>query len=76
MTDKERMEREAERVRCLIGDCVAQIEIEHGDIRMFAAAMLTAAIELHLEVEGPHGLQRAITRLAKHHAPEVGAGHA
>ncbi|WP_372922824.1 hypothetical protein [Roseovarius sp.] len=76
MTTETTLTIEAERVRESLTDMIAQIEIEGGDIRAFTAALTAAAIELQIEVFGPEGLQRALARLAQHHAPEAGAGRA
>lgn len=76
MTDKNTMTTEAKRVRESLTDMIAQIETEGGDIRAFTAAFTAAAIELQIEVFGPEGLQRALARLANHHATEAGAGRA
>ena len=64
MTNGERMETEMTRVRDFLGQAVADLEADEGDMRFFAAAFLAAAVQLHTEIEGTEGLQRAIARLA------------
>jgi hypothetical protein len=66
MTPKAIMQTEAERVSTIMADAVDQIENEGGNLRFFSAAMLTAAIELHVELEGLESLDRAITRIGMH----------
>ena len=56
---------EADRVRRHLGEMVAEMVAEGGDVRAFSAALLTAAVQLHAEVEGLDGLARAITALAR-----------
>ncbi|WP_134679571.1 hypothetical protein [Paracoccus ravus] len=65
---------DVERARRLVADGVEDLAEDQGDVRIFAAAMLTAAIELHVEVEGVEGLSRALTYLARKHL--VTTGHA
>ncbi|MCV2871588.1 hypothetical protein OEZ71_04695 [Defluviimonas sp. WL0050] len=64
MTDAEIMETEMKRVRDFLGQAVADLEADEGDLRFFSAAFLTAAIQLHVDIEGVEGLKRAIARLA------------
>ena len=63
---------EAHRVRRHLSEMVGEMAAEGGDVRAFAAALLTAAVQLHAEVEGLDGLARAITALARQQM--VGAG--
>jgi hypothetical protein len=63
MTPKAIMQAEAERVRTIISEAVDQIEAEGGNLQFFSAAMLTAALELHVELEGLESLDRAITKI-------------
>ena len=56
MTDRQAMQFEAERVRHMLGDAIAQIEVEGGDVRMFSAALLIAGVEMHGEVFGTDAL--------------------
>lgn len=64
MTDAAKMRSEMVRVRDFLGQAVADLEADEGDLRFFAAAFLAAAVQLHTEVEGHEALQRAIARLA------------
>lgn len=59
------MEAEAARVRGMMADAVAQLEVEGGDIRCFTAALLIAALELCVEVEGPEAFISAASRMAQ-----------
>ena len=63
---------EADRVRRHLGEMVGEVQAEGGDVRAFAAALLTAAVQLHAEVEGLDGLARAITALARRQMTGVG----
>ena len=56
---------EAARVRAMLAEAVQQIEAEGSNIRAFAAALLTGAVQLHAEIEGTEGLARAITSLGQ-----------
>lgn len=55
---------EMERVERLIEQSVDEMQKDGGNVRFFSAAMLTAAIQLHVELEGVESLDRAITRIA------------
>jgi len=48
MTDKQKMKIEMNRVRDILGDVVADLEADEGDLRFFAAAWLSQAIQLHV----------------------------
>lgn len=74
MSTAEMMEIEMGRVRQFLGDAVADLEANGGDLRMFAAALLGAAVQLHAAIEGTEPMQRAITKLAT--AEMVRAGEA
>ncbi|MAC77569.1 MAG: hypothetical protein CML66_05850 [Rhodobacteraceae bacterium] len=56
---------ETNRVREALGHLLAEVEADGGDIRCFSAALLTAAVQLHAEVEGPDGLARALASLGR-----------
>lgn len=74
MSAAEMMEIEMGRVRRVLGEAVAELEADGGDLRMFAAALLAAAVQLHTEIEGTEHMQRAIAKLAT--AEMVRAGEA
>lgn len=64
--DLERLvQTETARVRSGLADMIRELEAEGGDIRAFSAAILTAAVQLHAEVEGTDSLARVITKLAQ-----------
>lgn len=62
---KSKMESEMCRVRDHLSDAIAAVKADEGDIRFFAASLLTAAVQLHVEIEGTAGLERAITKIAQ-----------
>ncbi|MGB3316840.1 MAG: hypothetical protein WBB85_20815 [Albidovulum sp.] len=64
MTEQQIMQREIARVRDLLSEAIGEIEADGGNLRFFAASLITAAIQLHAEVEGSAGLERAIAKLA------------
>lgn len=74
MTAEHLMEIEMHRVRQFLGDAVADLEADGGDLRMFAAAFLAAAVQLHTEIEGTEALQRAIAKMATAEMVRAGAG--
>ncbi|QIE42324.1 hypothetical protein G5B39_10480 [Rhodobacteraceae bacterium SC52] len=57
---------ERERVSKLLAQAVSEITDTGGDIRFFSAALLTAAVQLHIEIEGPEHIDRAITKIGIH----------
>jgi hypothetical protein len=63
MTDEQEMAIEMQRVRDLLAQGVSAVETEGGNIRYFNAAFLTAAMQLHSEVEGSESIVRTVTRL-------------
>lgn len=65
MTDMEKMTYEMSRARELMAEAIAALQAENGDIRFFSAAILTAAVQLLVEVEGTAGLERAIAKIAE-----------
>lgn len=68
---------EIDRVRRHLAEMVAELQAEGGDIRAFSAAILTAAVQLHAEVEGTDGLARVITKLGQNEMLRAGrAGRA
>lgn len=69
MNETEQMDTEVERVRAMLGNAVAAVEAENGDLRFFAAALLTAAVQMHVEIEGVEGMRRALSRLAFRQLP-------
>ena len=73
MTQEEILLIEKERVQHLITAAIDQIETEGGSIRFFAAALMGAAIETHIAVEGPAGVERAFTKMAVNKLGKTGA---
>lgn len=68
---------ETNRVRDALGHLLAEVEADGGDVRCFAAALLTGAIQFHAEVEGTEGLARAIANLGRRELTREGrAGRA
>ncbi|MCZ4260974.1 hypothetical protein O4G76_09010 [Limimaricola sp. G21655-S1] len=77
MTERQMIVKERDRVSGLLSEAVSGLEAEGGDLRLFAAALLMAAVQLHIEVEGVDGLKRALSRLAAHEMTRCGvAGRA
>lgn len=76
MTDEQKMQIERDRVSFLLEQAVAALTAEGGDIRVFNAAFLVAAIQLHCEIEGPETIARALTKVGVKHLKALGAGHA
>jgi hypothetical protein len=66
------VETEMRRVRDHLSDAIADIESNGGDIRFFSAAILTAAVQLHVEIEGTAGLERAIAKIAQRELVRAG----
>lgn len=73
MTDQEKMKHVMTRVRDMLADNVAELEAEGGDVRYFAAAFLTAGMQLHVEVEGTDGIERAIAKIGARELVRAGA---
>lgn len=73
MTHEEIMLTEKERVQRLITAAIDEIEAGGGSIRFFAAALMGAAIETHIAVEGPEGVERAFTKMAVNKLGKAGA---
>jgi hypothetical protein len=67
LLDEHKMATEMQRVRTLLQAATEACAAEGGDIRFFNAALMTAAIQLHSEVEGADTVERAITAVAKRH---------
>ena len=65
-SDVEKMKIEKFRVEALLQVAVEGVDECNGDIRFFSAAFLTAAIQLHVEVEGPEALDQAITKIGSY----------
>ena len=63
--EKTVMEFEIERVSILLSEAIAQIDGEGGSLRYFNAALMSAAMVLHAQVEGPETLDAAMTKNAK-----------
>jgi len=72
MTNAERMKAEMNRVRDHLGDAIHELEADEGDIRFFSAAILSAAIQLVVELEGTEGLNRAVTKIAMQEMTRTG----
>ena len=64
MSDYEKMKSEMDRVRDFLSETIKSVECDDGDIRFFAASLLTAAIQLHVEIEGTASLDRVIAKIA------------
>jgi len=65
MNDQDKMRHEMARVRSLMDEAIQGVEAEDGDVRFFTASILTAAVQLCVEVEGIDGLHRAISKIAQ-----------
>lgn len=73
LTDKQRMMIEADAAKVAFDAALQDLTDRGGDVRFFAAAMLAAAVRLHVEIEGTAGLERAISRLSQAEVPGSGA---
>jgi hypothetical protein len=60
------------RVRQMVDDALAEIATEGGNVRLFGAALLVLAIQVHAELEGTDGLDRAIAGIAKRELVRLG----
>lgn len=67
LLEQQKMATEMQRIRTLLQAATEACANEGGDIRFLNAALMTAAIQLHTEVEGAGSLERAITSIAKRH---------
>ena len=59
------IERERERVQRLLENGVREIESEGGNIRLFSASWLSAALALFAEVEGAENLESCTSQLCQ-----------
>lgn len=71
--DQKTMIAERERVSALLAQAVSDMEQDGGNIRFFSAAFLTAAVQLHVEIEGPENLDTTITKIGVRELSRVGA---
>ena len=78
MTPKQEfaMAREADRVREMLAEAVANIEGDDGNLRYFSAMFLRAAIELQIETEGPAATARNIAAVGERQLARTGAAGA
>lgn len=65
MTDKELMQAEVARVQAMLADAISDIDTHGGDIRFFTAAILTAAVQICVEINGIEGLERALAKIGQ-----------
>jgi hypothetical protein len=65
MTEQQQMAIEQQRVRMALDMSLEEIEQHGGNVRFFGAALICAAMRLHVELEGTDGLERAMTSLVK-----------
>lgn len=63
MTDEEKMLIEMNRVKALLENAVEGVEADGGDVRIFNAAYLVSAIQLHIEIEGAQSLLGALSKI-------------
>lgn len=63
--ERKTMATEIDRVQRLIAEAVNEIDQDGGSIRFFNAALMTAAMTLHSEVEGPASVEAALVKTAK-----------
>lgn len=55
---------EYQRVRDMLSDSIREIEAAGGNVYLFAAGLLRAAFEMHLELHGPGSLDQAVSGIA------------
>ena len=67
---------EIARINRLVDGAMHEIGAEGGDVRIFSAGLLSAAIRLHVEIEGPEALVKAMARFAVPYEFDSGAGRA
>lgn len=60
LLDEQKMATEMRRVRALLDAAVKDCAAQDGDIRFLNAAFMTAAFQLHGEVEGTASLEKAV----------------
>ena len=63
--EKETMLVEIEHVQRMITTAINEIETEGGSIRFFNAALISAAVALHAQVEGLDSVEAALVKTAK-----------
>lgn len=73
LTNEQRMQIEMNRTRDLLAGAVEEVESCGGDIRLFGAALLIAAIQLHIQLEGIENLEKAISGIATRELIRSGA---
>lgn len=64
LTNEQRIQIEMNRTRNMLAAAVAEVESCGGDIRLFGASFLIAAIQFHIELEGIENLEKAISGIA------------